>query len=362
MERISLHQFMMVSTAVLLGTTYLPIAQIVAGAAGRDGWWSLLPAYSIGIPLGLMILSLMERYPGKNLLQISEQVLGKWLGKGIGILYILISGYFGALLSQQGVDVFKRTILPLVPESVFLLTGMLLVLLLVWTGIEVYGRFSEAVLPVIIFSLIITMLMAIPRFEWEEFFPVLGYGLKPVFWGIVKIAPFPMEYILFLAGVLPFLPSGEKNRLKTGIWRATFLVGILNTLLTLTEIITFGPQEAARLNYGLLALGKMVEIAKTISGVESIFMGPWMGGMILKVGALFFMVVWGLETVFGLKNKTIIFLVAAVGMAGAAYIQTGGTHLVLEVDLVDDYLILPFTVLWIPFLWGVERWRRGAKP
>jgi len=97
MERISTHQFMTMSAAVLMGTTFLPIASIVTESGGRDGWMSVLPAFSIVVPYSLMVLSLVERYPQKNLLQISETLLGKWIGKIIGVLYIFITGYFGHL-------------------------------------------------------------------------------------------------------------------------------------------------------------------------------------------------------------------------------------------------------------------------
>ncbi|MDP4160648.1 MAG: GerAB/ArcD/ProY family transporter, partial [Bacillota bacterium] len=87
MERISPHQFFTLGAAVLLGTTFLPIAKIVVGAGGRDGWMIVLPGFAVAIPYGLMVISLLARYPKKNLLQITEIILGKWIGKIIGVIY-----------------------------------------------------------------------------------------------------------------------------------------------------------------------------------------------------------------------------------------------------------------------------------
>jgi len=147
MERISPHQFMTLGAAVLLGTTFLPIASAVTGVAGRDGWMTVLPGLAVGIPYGLMVLSLLAQYPNKNLLQISEILFGKWIGKIIACIYILITGYFGGLLLAQVGDVFQRTIMPLTPIGVFYLGGLLLVFYLVWSGIEVFARFSEVIFP-----------------------------------------------------------------------------------------------------------------------------------------------------------------------------------------------------------------------
>jgi len=361
MERISPHQFMTLGAGVLLGTTFLPVASIVTGVGGRDGWMSILPGFAVGIPYGLMVLSLLAQYPGKNLLQISEALLGKWVGKIIGIIYISITGYFGGLLLAQCGNIFERSIMPLTPLWLFYLGGMLLVLYLVSSGIEVFARFSEVVFPVIVIALILNIDLTIPRIEQGELLPILSEGLRPIFYGVLKVLPFGMEFILFLAGILTFLPTGkqELGQLKTGVWRAVFLVGILDMLVVLMQILVFGPVETNRLIYGFLVLGKMVEVSKTVAGVESLFMGVWLGAVVLKIGAFFFTATWGLESVFGLKGVkwnlalSVVFLGIALGFVK-------GQDLIREISLVDDYLILPFTSVWILTLWGFSHWKKGG--
>ena len=352
---------MTLGSAVLLGTTFLPVASVVTGVAGRDGWMSVLPGFAVGIPYGLMVFSLLEQYPRKNLLQISEVLLGKWIGKIIGVLYISITGYFGGLLLAQIGDIYQASIMPLTPLGLFYLGGLLIVFYLVNSGIEVFARFSEVIFPLIMITLLLNVGLSIPRIEQGELLPILSEGIKPIFFGGLKVAPFAMEYILFLAGILPFLPTDkqELGRLKTGIWRAVFLVGFLNTLVVLMQILVFGPAETIRLVYGLLVLGKMVEVSRTVTGVESLFLGIWFGALLIKITAFFFVVTWGLETVFKLKGFKWNLAVGAVFM-GIAFKFVRGPSLIIEIGLVDDYLILPFASIWILTLWGVSRWKKGA--
>ncbi|KJR47199.1 Spore germination protein GerKB [Desulfosporosinus sp. I2] len=189
MERISPHQFMTLGSAVLLGTTFLPVASMVTEVGGRDGWMSVLPGLAVGIPYGLMVVSLLEQYPRKNLLQVSETLFGKWIGKMIGVLYISITGYFGGLLLGQVGDIYQTTIMPLTPIGMFYLGGILLVFYLVWSGIEVFARFSEVLFPLIVIVLILNLGLSIQRMEQGELMPILSEGIKPLIWGESKYYP-----------------------------------------------------------------------------------------------------------------------------------------------------------------------------
>lgn len=361
MERISPHQFMTLGSAVLLGTTFLPVASMVTEVGGRDGWMSVLPGLAVGIPYGLMVVSLLEQYPRKNLLQVSETLFGKWIGKMIGVLYISITGYFGGLLLGQVGDIYQTTIMPLTPIGMFYLGGILLVFYLVWSGIEVFARFSEVLFPLIVIVLILNLGLSIQRMEQGELMPILSEGIKPLIWGGIKVLPFVMEYILFLVGLLSFLPTDklELGQLKKGVWRAIFLVGILDMLVVLMQILVFGPAETIRLVYGLLVLGKLVEVSRTVAGVESLFVGVWFGALVIKISAFFFTVTWGLETVFGLKGPKWNLAVGVVFL-GIAFKFTRGPSLIMEIGNIDNYLILPFTSIWILTLWGVSRWKKGT--
>jgi Spore germination protein. len=358
MERISTHQFMTLGSSVFMGGTFLLIASFVTNAGRRDGWMAVLPAFALAIPYGLMVISLSARYPNENLLGISEKVLGKLIGKIIGFIYILISGYYGGLVLAFIGLIYEQSIMQLVPRWVFYLGGFLLVFYLVSSGIEVFARFSEVMFPVIAIALILNFALTLPRIEQGELLPILSEGLKPLFLGGYRIIPFPMIYILFLAGFLTFLPFDKHKlvELKAGVWRTVFAVGILDTLVVLIQILVFGPEETIRLSFGILELGKMAEISRTVSGIESLFMGIWLGALVIKCCAFFFMTTWGLETVLKLKGLKWRFLVSAVFL-GIAFGFMKGHSLSLQVSFVESYLISPFAFVWIPTLWAISRWK-----
>jgi len=362
MEKISTHQSMTLGATVLMGGTFLLIGSNVNRAGGRDGWMTILPAFAVAIPYGLMVLSLSAQYPHENLLQISENVFGKWIGKIIGFIYILISGYYGGLVLALIGAVYNQSIMMLTPLWVFYVGSLLIIFYLVNSGIEVFARFSEVIFPLIVIGLVLNVVLSIPNIEPGELLPILGEGLKPLYFAALRVMAYSMVYILFLAGILPFLPTGkqELDQLKTGLWRAVFWVGILNTSVVLMEILVFGPREIVRLIFAILELGKMVEISRTIAGIESLFLGVWLGALVIKVSAFLFMTTWGIETVFKFRGLKWRFAVSAVFL-GIAFGFMREYSLKVELSTVELYLIFPFTSVWIPTLWAVARWKKGAS-
>lgn len=192
--------------------------------------------------------------------------------------------------------------------------------------------------------------------------PIMSEGVKPIFLGAFKVMPFVMTYMLFLAVLIAFVPVGKREfgQLRRGIWKVVFMVGILDMLVVLIQLLVFGPTETIRLVYGLLVLGKMVEISRTVAGVESLFMGVWFGAAVIKIGSLFFAAIWGLETIFGLKGSKWRAVMCVVFL-GIAFMYERGPSLIIEIGFVDEYLIMPFVSVWIPVLWGVSRWKKAQS-
>ena len=272
-----------------MGGTFLLIGSNVTRVSGRDGWMAILPAFAVTIPYALMVLSLSAQYPHENLLQISVKLFGKWIGKIIGFIYILISGYYGGLVLAMIGTIYEQSVMPLTPRWVFYLGSLLIVFYLVNSGIEVFARFSEVIFPIIVIALVLNVGLVMPQIEQGELLPILSEGLKPLYFGALRVMAYTMEYILFLAGLLTFLPTGkqELGQLRTGVWRAVFLVGILDMIVVLIQILVFGPVEVVRLEFCILELGKIVELTRTISGIESLFLGVWLGALVIKASAFF---------------------------------------------------------------------------
>lgn len=362
MERISTHQFVRLTAALVLGQSFLSAGYLATILVGRDGWLSIPIGFLAGIPFILFALSISYKYPGKDLLQITEQIVGKWFAKVIGFFYILIAIRFGTLIVCQGVDMYVRTVLPFMPHYILVMGILLIILYLFYSGIEVTGRFSEVIYPITVLSLIFIAIFTFPLFEKGELFPILANGILPVIKGGIAVLTWPLGYIFFLAGLLPFLPQEKKEQKKMykGVINTIIGVSFLSTLLVLVQILTFGPSETARLTYGLLALSNMVEILNAISGVEAIFTLIWMGSIVLKSTALLFAAYWGIQTVFGIKGKKVSIPLGLIFILTPIWFLRGSS-LVVAIWQLNHYVITPFIVGWLIIIWGADKWKRRKK-
>lgn len=363
MERLSMYQFKLLVTSVLLGTMLLDSPTEILLTAGRDGWMCTLPGYLLVIPYGLLVISLMNRYPGMDLLQVSAQVFGKWTGKGIGLIFCLVFIYLSGLNAAEAGVIFANSIMPLTPVWVFHAATAFLIFLLAMAGIEILGRFVETVFPIAVLMYAVILIFAVSQFERGELFPLLENGIGPVLNGTVKIFPHALEFIAFFAMLLPVLPSPNDKKARRTLRRSIAIgacfVGIMTSMVIMALIETFG-EDASRLTFGVVVLAKAVEFKNMLAGGESILEMIGYSLFLIKSAALFFAAFWALKMVFGFKSDRwkivlIVLLLAAELLSG------GAVDLLLEVKYLQLYIIIPFIGAWIPALWIMERWRRRKK-
>jgi spore germination protein KB len=65
--------------------------------AGRDCWLSLITALLPALFIGYIVASLSRLFPGKTLIEYSELIVGKWMGKGLALLFLIYFFHDAAL-------------------------------------------------------------------------------------------------------------------------------------------------------------------------------------------------------------------------------------------------------------------------
>ncbi|MBP3962578.1 GerAB/ArcD/ProY family transporter [Paenibacillus lignilyticus] len=98
---INTRQFTGLVMLFCLGSTILIVPSALTAIAKQDGWISAIVGFGLGLLLFFMINALGTRYPNQSLMEYSEVILGKWLGKAIGLSYISFYFILAALVLRN---------------------------------------------------------------------------------------------------------------------------------------------------------------------------------------------------------------------------------------------------------------------
>lgn len=159
--KISPWQAMRLMISFVLGGAILLIPPDLAVTAKQDAWLSLLFAILAGLGIFLFYINLALKFPGKTIIQYSEIILGKFLGKIAGLFLIWFALHLGSLVVLDFGEFMNTTILHDTPMIVINGVIVLLAVFAVRQGLEVFTRINDVLLPVVVFMVLILTFLAI---------------------------------------------------------------------------------------------------------------------------------------------------------------------------------------------------------
>lgn len=152
-------------------------AGVIARKIGADTWLSMTIGFLLGIIVMLLITYLCSKFPDKTIIQFSEELCGKWIGRVIGVMlalfFIMVYGASANVMTMHIREYF-------LPETPFLLICLLYTFLCMYgvlLGVEVVVRFS---LLALVMTILITVAMVTGTLEDLKFinlFPIMDNGL-----------------------------------------------------------------------------------------------------------------------------------------------------------------------------------------
>jgi len=86
---ISNRQAVLLIVSTILPTSIMFLPAMISKEAQQDAWISIIILTAFGVVVGLIIASLGMRFPGQTIIQYSEVILGRPLGKIVALIYPL---------------------------------------------------------------------------------------------------------------------------------------------------------------------------------------------------------------------------------------------------------------------------------
>lgn len=259
-ETISERQGAILIVLFILGSTLLIGT---GGRAKQDAWIAIIIAILLSTILLLMFSRILSLYPGKDLFDILQMVMGKFIGKIISILMIWFAFHIGTLVLRNLSEFTDTLVFPDTPVAVPMI---FFAILLIWglkEGIEVLGRWSEFFIWVVIIVFIATSILSISEMDINRLKPILNNGITPILKGTFSTLSFPLGETVVFTMVFSNI-SKAKNYNRTfivGLWLGGFIIFLaaIRNLLVLGSNIISREYFPSNMAISLIHMGELLQ-------------------------------------------------------------------------------------------------------
>lgn len=308
--KITPYQLFSMMTGFIFGSTV--ILQNVT-AAGRDSWLSTVLAILGGLGMVLITTQLSVTFPNLTLIEYTEVLFGKILGKCIGAVYLWYFLHLGALVLRNYGDLMTITVMQETPLWFFHITLALVVAFMVYNRIEVMGRVSEILLPFGVgFSFFISTLVTLSGIvEIKNLQPVLEHRITDILKSTFAVASFPYLEVILFTMIFPYVNIPAKTR-KYTVW--AIIVGGFSMLVILVENIGIFGETMPTITFPRYTAIRMISVGNFIERIDPIVLAIWIMGGLAKIGVCLYAFVLGLAQLLGLKYYTHLILPSTIMM------------------------------------------------
>ncbi|HET7559283.1 MAG TPA: endospore germination permease [Limnochordia bacterium] len=211
-----------------LGTLYLPAA--TSDTALHDAWVSVFISGLFGFLVLGLIIALSRRFPNETLIQYAVQILGPVGGKALGLLFIMSSFFWVAVVMRAFADFVLTTSLPRTPISVILVMIVAVSAAGARHGLEVIGRLSYLLTPIALTIIAVVMSFGLTKMDVNDLRPVLGHGWLPALRGSIEGLGFFGSIVVFGMFMSSATDAARAERAVVGMFTLTLLILTLGTL------------------------------------------------------------------------------------------------------------------------------------
>lgn len=302
--KISAAQMGMMMYPTIIATAILLVPAITARHAKQDMWLSPLWASLIAFLTVYVAVQLHQLYPQKTLIEYSEDILGKFLGKAVGLIFLFFYLHVSGIIIREYGEFIVGNFLLHTP-LVFVMGSMILVCsFAVRGGVEVIGRLAQMIVPVVIIMILIILILLIPDMEVANMFPIMEKGIMPSLMGSMIPQGWFTEFLL-IAFLLPYVADRDKAK-KWGMISVTAAMLTLSFINIVVLFVLGG--ITARFVYPVASAVRYISIADFLEHLEAVIAALWVAGVFLKIAVFYYAVVLGTAQWMNLSDyRPIIF-------------------------------------------------------
>ncbi|WP_138754312.1 GerAB/ArcD/ProY family transporter [Paenibacillus sinopodophylli] len=310
-RRIIINNFQMMSLIVIstIGTSSLYAPATLAHYAERNSWYLVLIGGIVGFFNLYVFLKLNQLYPGHNIITMSKQLLGPWLGGAVAFLLLFYLMDVTTWVLCEFSQFFIIALNPLIPQVWYLIAGVLMCAYAVYHGLEVFARVSEIVLIVTVVTFMAIYVLLINQYHPEYLLPVLEDGLlKPLKGTLLSISWF--GDLMFVSMIMKHVRLTKST--ASYAFGAVGITLLLMLMSVLSCTMVFGGQATTTFTYPSISLIQNIRIFRNIERFDAALVVVWVMSSFIKITAYFWSMLRGLTDWLNLKRPRMFIVPLAV--------------------------------------------------
>jgi len=332
--------------------------------AKQDAWLAILLGLAGGLGLFLIYYQLYKYYQDIPLTSYVQKITGKWIGRMIGVSYVIYFLYCSSRVLRDFGELLTSTIYTTTPLIVINCLMIITVIYGIHKGFEVIARVGELFFILIYMMAFVGfgLIMFSGLIHLENLRPVLENGIKPVFKTFAtETITFPFGEMIVFTMVLPYLNDHKKA--KWVCLGGMVLSGINITITAVINVAALGADLFTRANFPLLSTISKIQLANFIERLDVLFMLYLVIGGFFKITIFFYAAVVGTADIFGFKNQSkLSFPMGALVLFSSITIASNySEHIKEGLQVVPVYLHWPFQILIPSFLLIIAFFRNRRK-
>lgn len=226
----------------------------------------------LALALSVLIYKLLSKFPGLDIIDVSEILGGKLLKRIVGVIFLAYVLFVSSVLLRTFSHCLKIIYYPMT-DLIFIIAIFTVSIPISCTlNSETVFKANMIIIPVVLFSIIFLFIANAKYFNFQNIFPLLGNGLNATFVkGASNIFAFGGIAVLYL--LPPILK--DKNQFKKVTIVSTLLSAIYFVLIIATILFMFSSVSFTNELIPLYSAVRYIEFGTFFQRLDSIYLLTW---------------------------------------------------------------------------------------
>ncbi len=300
-EQISSTQLMFSIVCYILGASLL--TGFITGVTRQDSWISIVSGFIVSLPILGIYVALSNKFPGKNIIEITINTFGKILGSVISIFYIFFFFSLAFLNTRIMGDFMTGYIMPETPILAFFIMFIFVCAWAVRKGVETMTRYSILFFIITIATILFNFLLMINNIKLRNFLPMLSLPITKYIQATHTVTILPFCEILVFFMIFPYVK--ETDKIKKSLFGGLIIGATSFLILMLRDTSVLGA-----INYLFSAptfeVIRLINIGVVFTRIDSLYSSVLVMLVFFRVSITFFATVSSIAQTFNLRSYRIL--------------------------------------------------------